>query len=208
MIGFEKGYPLWKVEYEEKLYHDVLSKEYSIFVKPHSQVSHMRLYITSSLPKAMLALERLKEIYPTIVEKVIKSEDNQPAMFEVHNQIYKTTFVLLGQSCICGEIIEGNKHYGAIEDNYDLKFDYTQDFVFFYDYGDCLVHSNQLFLNGELILNEEQLCKICAELGQDIEHLETEPHKLLRWLAINYPDAKTYICGGSTYYDVGGYING
>ena len=208
MVKFEKGYPLWKVVYEEVLYHDVPSKEYSIFVIPHPQVSPIKLYMTTSLPKAQIALERLKEIYSLIVEKIIKSEHNEPAMFEVHNQIYKTNFVLLGQSCICGKIIEGNKCYGEIEEEYDLKFDYVHDFVFFYAYGDCLLKGNQLFLNGELILNEQQLLEVCEEIGQDRNKLDIEPYKMLKWLAINHPSAETYMCGGYTYFDVGGYKDG
>lgn len=204
----EKGYPLWKVEYEEQLYHDVLSKEYTIFVKPHPQISPIKLYMTTSLPRVQIALDRLKDLYDIIVAKMIKSEHNQPAMFEVHNQIYKTTFLLLSQSCICGEIIEGNKCYGAIEEDYDLKFDYTQDFVFFYDYGDCLLKSNQLFLDGLLLLNEQQLFEVCDTIGQDKNKLDTEPYKLLKWIASHCPEAGTYICDGYTYYDVGGYIDG
>lgn len=208
MFKREKGYPLWKVEYEEQLYHDVLSKEYTIYVKPHSMVSPIKLYMTTSLPKVQVALERLRDMYDILIEKILVDVDNQPAMFEVHNQIYATTGVVLSQSCICGEIIEGNKCYGAIEEDYDLKFDYTQDFIFFYKKGECLVKGNQIFLDGLLILNEEQLFNLCDEIGQNKDYLETQPYKLLKWIARNYPNAKTYICGGSTYFDVGGYIDG
>lgn len=208
MFKREKGYPLWKVEYEEQLYHDVLSKEYTIYVKPHSMVPPIKLYMTNSLPKIQVALERLKDMYDILIERVLVDMDNQPAMFEVHNQIYATTGIVISQSCICGEIIEGNKCYGAIEEDYDLKFDYTQDYIFFYKKGECLVKGNQVFLDGLLILNENQLFSLCDEIGQNIDQLETQPYKLLKWLATNYSNAKTYICGGSTYFDVGGYIDG
>ena len=202
----EKPYPLYQLIQDEipdkrGSYNTI----YTIVVKLNEDVANWyRLYDTFSKPVAELALDRLKELFDIHILKWLKSDENMPTMFEVYNQVYKTKYVFPDQSCICGDDIVGNKRYGEFS-VYGVKYDYIQSTIFFYYEGDCVLKSNQLFLDGELLLNSQQLVDVCNEIGQDTGLLDSSPDKLLKYIANNYTNAKTYICEGYTCFDISKY---
>lgn len=196
-------YPIWKVIYEEFIYHEKVIHQYTIYVKPDEISDYKKLYSSYSLPTIQLALTKLKEIYlPRIRDFIL--DKNLPVMFELNGQIYSTTYVCVDQSCICGKHIEGNVHYGDILYEDDCKFDYIADTIFFYNEGEALVINNQLFLNGKLLLNYIDFAKVCSEIGQDINNLDYDADKLIKYIADNYPDATSYTCKGYTNFNIRG----
>lgn len=198
---FMKPYPLFKVEYEEvPSRNNSKSSVYRIYVKIAEHMNWVLLYVTHTLGWAQVSLNRLKEIFDTRIVKFI-IEDELPPMFEINGEIYKTQYIFPEQSCICGEQIAGNQRYAEFSIDY-RKFDYVRSLIFFYDKGDCLLKSNQLFLNGELILDSKQLDVVCKEIGQDKSLLDSSPDKLLKYIANNFEEAKTYTCEGYTNYDI------
>lgn len=201
---FMKPYPLFKVEYEEVVCkNDNKSVVYKIYVKIAEPMNWVILYTTHTLGWAQVALDRLKEIFDTWIVKFI-IEDELPPMFEINDEIYKTQYIFPQQSCICGEQIAGNHRYAEYAVDY-LKFDYVRSIVFFYDKGTCLVKCNQLFIDGNLILNSQQLDEVCKEIHQDKSLLNSSPDKLLKYIANNYTNVDIYVCDGYTNHTVKNY---
>lgn len=194
-------YPLWKVVFEQIPIHNSKTASYSIYVKLDEQTNWLKLYETVSEPWSKIALIKLQELFDVYICKWIKDIDSVPTMFELNNQIYKTTYVIPSQSCICGEHILGNTHYGQL-DEYDQKFDYIQSIIFFYNKGECLVKGNQLFLDGELLLNSEQLDEVCEAIGQEKLYLDSSLDKLINYISQHYPSATSYTCNGYSNYDI------
>ena len=186
-------YPLWRMTYEEIPCHDRKISSYIISAKFSENTFWYNLYETTVEPLAKLALSRLKEIFCDRIQKWIAGDI--PAMFEVNDQVYKTTYVFPNHSCICGDFISGNVHYGEIDEE-PVKYDYITNIIFFYENGDCLVKGNQLFLDGELCLNTEQLKDVCSKIGQPMWGLDSNPTKLISYIKEKYPNAKRYICKG------------
>lgn len=198
---FIKPYPLFKVEYEEIVGRDnSKSSVYRIYAKISEPMNWFLLYTTHTLGWAQVSLNRLKELFDIWIIKFI-TEDDLPTMFEVNGEIYKTQYVFPDQSCICGEQIAGNHRYAEFAIDY-LKFDYVRELIFFYSKGTCLVKCNQLFLDGELLLNSKQLDSVCKEIGQDKSLLDSSPDKLLTYIINKYENVKTYICEGYTSYNL------
>lgn len=195
---FMKPYPLFRWEAEEVPSRNDKSTIYRIYVKIAEPMDWILLYTTFSSAWCEIAVKKLRDIFDLYIIHFIVEDDKDTyfPMFEVNNQIYKTQFTFPEQSCICGEQIKGNKRYAEFSIDYE-KFDYIQETVFFYDKGTCLVKSNQLFLDGELLFNSTDLKKLCDEIGQNWSYLDSSPDKLINYLKENYRErANRYICNG------------
>lgn len=191
---FMKPYPLWKVEYEQVPNGQSKNDIYRILVKIAKNANWFELYKTYSSVWAEIALKKLQSIFDIHIIKFLVDEDNLPPMFEIHDQIYKTKYVFPEQSCIVGETIKGNHRYGEFSVD-ALKFDYVIDTVFFYDKGTALVKCNQLFIDGQLICNSNQLKTLCDEIGQDFNKLDLYPEKIIKYIQNNYSGVREYLCG-------------
>lgn len=201
MITLTKPYPLWKLESEEIPKGESKFTTYSVLVKISKEANWIELYNSVSELWAKIALNRLQELFvPTILNLMLSEEEYCP-MFEIHDQIYKTTYVFPNQSCICGENIAGNTHYGEYSIDSE-KYDYVKDFVFFYKKGECLVKGNQLFLNGELLLNAKQLKEVCDNINQEFMYLDSSPEALIKYIKANYPEATSYTCNGYSAFNI------
>ena len=195
---FMKPYPLFRWEAEEVPSRNDKSTIYRIYVKIAEPMDWILLYTTFSSAWCEIAVKKLKDIFDLYIMHFIVEDDKDTyfPMFEVNDQIYKTQFTFPEQSCICGEQIKGNQRYAEFSIDYE-KFDYIQETVFFYDKGTCLVKSNQLFLDGELLFNSTDLKKLCDEIGQNWSYLDSSPDKLINYLKENYRErANRYICNG------------
>ena len=192
---FMKPYPLWKLAYEEIESRGEVVGTYNIYVKIDKYSEWVELYNTFSEPWAKIALKRLQEIFDIHIYKWLLSEDDNPKMFEVNDQVYKTTYVFPYQSCICGKQIEGNHRYGEFRVD-DIKFDYVRDLIFFYENGTVLVKSNQVFLDGELIMTSKLLSDVCSMIGQNVDLLDSNPDKLIKYIKDRYDNVNEYICEG------------
>ena len=184
---FMKPYPLWKLEYEEIESRGEAVGTYNVCVKVDKYTDWIELYSTFSEPWAKIAL--------------LTTEENNPAMFEVNDQVYKTTYVFPYQSCICGKQIEGNHRYGEFRVD-DIKFDYVRDLIFFYNSGTVLVKSNQVFLDGELIMTSKVLSDVCDMIGQSMSMLDSDPAKLIKYIKAQYDNVDEYVCNGYTAYNL------
>lgn len=191
---FMKPYPLWRVEYEQVPNGESKNDIYRVLVKIAKNTNWFELYKTYSSVWAEVALKKLQAIFDTYIIKFLVDEDNLPPMFEIHDQIYKTKYVFPEQSCIVGETIKGNHQYGEFSVD-ALKFDYVIDTVFFYDKGTALVKCNQLFIDGQLICNSNQLKTLCDEIGQDFNKLDLYPEKIIKYIQNNYSGVREYLCG-------------
>lgn len=192
---FIKPYPLFKVECEEVVSrNDSKSTVFSIYVKIAKKMDWVLLYTTYSLGWAQVALNRLREIFDIWIIKFI-TEEKLPPMFEVNGEVYKTQYIFVKQSCICGKQIAGNQRYSEFAID-SIKFDYVRDIIFFYDEGTCLVKGNQLFIDGELKYNSKELKELCDNIGQDWSYLDSSPDKLIAYLKENYKNYKRYCCNG------------
>lgn len=192
--------PCWRVIYEEIFKESYITKNYIIQVLFDDHLWY-QLYETTSLPKAQLALERLKELYYPIIYNFLQQRN--PIMFEVNGYVYRTDMILTTKSYICGSMIEGNVKYYDYEEP-DHIFDYLSNFVNFYDKGDVLVVGKQVFLNGNLLLNYNELEDVCKNINQDINNLDYDGDKFIRYIVDNYKEAKNYICGGYTKFNIRG----
>lgn len=196
-------YPLWRVTYEEKYFNQRIISEYKIECRyGDNDMPWIELYKCDSLPETQLVLKRLKEIYYPIILNFLKG--NEPIMYEVDGYVYKTEMVLPNQSCIVGTYIKDNVKYGDIQEE-TIKHDYIQDSISFYYKGHALVVGKQLFVDGELVLNFIELENICNNIGQDVEYLDYNADKFLKFLAEHFDNIKSYTCGGYTSYDIGRY---
>lgn len=203
----EKPYPLYKLVQEEipSRHHDHIDKHitYTVFVKISQDTNWYQLYSSFSENWAKIALHKLKDIFDIHICRWL-IDNKEPVMFEVNDQVYKTTYVFPDHSCICGSDIVGNKRYG--EFNVDgVKYDYITSTIFFYYKGDCLLKCNQLFLDGDLLLNSEQLDSVCKEIGQNKSLLDSSPDKLLKYIVNNYENAKSYNCEGYSNFNLSSY---
>lgn len=195
------NYPFWKVVYEEALRGSVKFMEYRIYCKPREDVGYVQVYETDSLPKAQLALNRLKEIYLPTIRNFLLLE-NEPIMFEVEDQMYELDMILPAQGCVVGKYIKGNVIYGEIQEEGYAKFDYVNSYIQFYYKGDAVVKGTQLYLNGELLCNFVELENICHAIDQDYNNLDYGADKLIAYIANQYPEAKTYTCRGYTNFNI------
>lgn len=195
------AYPLWKVVFEQMPIHDSKTASYSIYAKLNENVDWYKLYETVSEPWSKIALNRLQDIFDVYISKWLTSEKYLPTMFELHDQMYKTTYVLPSQSCICGETIAGNNHYGELSVSPE-KFDYVKSNIFFYEKGECVVKGNQLFLDGELLLNCKELDEVCKSVNQNKMYLDSSPDKLVKYITEHYPEAQSYACNGYCSFNI------
>ena len=200
-IKLKKPYPLWKLEYEEIESRGEAVGTYNVCVKVAKYTDWIELYSTFSEPWAKIALKRLQDIFDIYVFKWLTTEENNPAMFEVNDQVYKTTYVFPYQSCICGKQIEGNHRYGEFRID-DIKFDYVRDLIFFYKKGTVLVKCNQVFLDGELIMTSKLLSDVCSMIGQNVDLLDSDPSKLIKYIKDRYNDVNEYTCEGYSAYNL------
>ena len=192
--------PLFKLVYEEYIdRHNEITGSWSVYVNYMNE--DILLYNTFSENWAKIALKRLKDNWDSYISCFINDED-VPVMFERDDAIYKLDYVFPEQSCVVGSQIKGNKHY-AIYCPEGQKFDYIHDTVFFYKKGECLIKNNQLFLNGELLLNSQELKNVCDNIGQDFNSLDYNADKLIQYIIKTYPQANAYICNGYCSYNIG-----
>lgn len=197
-----KIYPLWKLIYQESLYGVNKVDEYIIKCKLDENSSWIKLYTTYNLPKAQLALIKLKEIFTPYIESFL--QNNTPIMFSVNNQMFKTIMMLPFQSSVCGEYIDNNVAYGD-RDEEVVKYDYIEDNICFYNEDEAVVFGNQLFINGNLILNHEKLKNICNNINQDLNYLDYDSENLIRYIKNTYPYVKSYTCKGYSNLDIQNY---
>ena len=184
---------LFKLCYEEFLYNNEITSSWNVYLKINDKHDYL-LYSTPSENWAKIALSRLRELYDMYILNFIMEKD-LPTMFEINNQIYKLEYVLPGQSCVIGSNIPGNQRYGEFSIEPE-KFDYIHDFIFFYNKGQCVVKSNQVFLDGELLYNSNELYKLCGTIQQDFKKLDSDPNKLIDYLKIKFPNITSYSCNG------------
>ena len=197
-----KPYPLWKVEYEEFQYKLIDKRSiFRIYVKPTQESNYINLYNTNSLPWAQIALRKLQDIFDTQIIHILEEGEEYYPMFEINSQVYKTLYTFPEQSCVCGTNIPGNLRYGEFSVDAE-KFDYVRDFVFFYERGTCLVKGNQLFIDGDLIYNSQQLKDLCDSINQDFRDLDTMPDKLINYIINKYPDVHNYTCDMYSAYNL------
>lgn len=200
---FVKPYPLFKLVKEEipdRNDNKSIRFNYEIFVKTASEGDWLSLYNTFSEPWSELAFNKIRNIFETEIIYYMLDADYFP-MFEVNDQIYKTTFVFPEQSCISGENIKGNVRYGEFSTE-PIKFDYIQSTVFPYRKGTCLIKSNQMFIDGELIYDSKGLAGLCSEIGQLWYQLDSSPDILIKYIKENYKNVNTYTCNFYTRYDI------
>lgn len=175
---------------------------YKILVKFSNTDDYILLYSTRSELDARIAYRKLKDISDVYLYKLITQQENYCTMFEYADQIYKTLYVFPNQSCICGENIPGNKHYGEYSVE-PPKYDYALSPIFFYTKGQCVVKCNQLFLDGELLLDATQLKAVCNQLNEHIQY-NNPSVKFLNYIATSYPNAVSYTCDGYSNYNIRG----
>lgn len=198
----EKPYPLWRIIQEEIPRADKTKfTSYTIEVKIDDRANWLELYSTVSKLHAEIAQKRLSDIFDVSIYKWLEASYNIPVMFEICDQIYRTTNVLIGQSCICGETIEGNHRYGEffIGSN---KFSYIDNIIFFYEKGHCLVKCNQVFLDGNLLYTSKQLADLCKEIEQEFNKLDLYPEKLIKFLKKEHPEMISYTCNGYSRWNI------
>lgn len=196
-----KQRPLFKFEEEEYINKrdGTICTTYTIWVKFYPDDMYIEVYNTSSRVQAQLAYEHLKSIADVYLYKLYSKEEDAYTMFEYADQIYKTTFVCFNQSCICGEDISGNQRYGEFSPD-GVKHDYALNIIFFYPKNHCLIKSNQVFMNGELLLNSKELDEVCKKIGQNKSQLDTNPDKFVEYIQQNYPEVQSYECNWYTRY--------
>lgn len=193
--------PLFKLIYEEYLdRNNKITGSWSVYV--NYMGGDILLYNTFSEEWAKIALKRLKDNWDSYVSCFINDED-VPVMFERDDAIYKMEYVFPEQSCVVGLPIEGNIHYAEYCPQ-GQKFDYIHDTIFFYKQGTCLVKGNQLFMDGQLLLNCTQLKQVCDNIGQNFSALDYDADKLIQYIKNTYSGAKCYVCGGYSSYNIGG----
>lgn len=193
--------PLFKLIYEEYLDRkNKITGSWSVYVSYMG--GDILLYNTFSEEWAKIALKRLKDNWDSYVSCFINDED-VPVMFERDDAIYKMEYVFPEQSCVVGLPIEGNIHYAEYCPQ-GQKFDYIQDIIFFYKQGTCLVKANQLFMDGQLLLNCTQLKQVCDNIGQNFNALDYDANKLIQYIKNTYSNVKCYVCGGYSSYNIGG----
>lgn len=196
-IRLMKPYPIYKVVYEETVNDGKTHGVYEIYIKIAHNFNWCLLYTTSSKQWCELALKKIKEIFDIYLIHLLLEEDSDTyfPMFEVDGQVYKSTYVFPQQSCICGEQIEGNKRYAEFKTDVE-KFDYIRSTVFFYNKGTVLVKANQMFKDGQLLYNADELKNLCEEINQDYSKLDLDVTNLMNYLKQKYADAEYYICDG------------
>lgn len=193
--------PLFKLIYEEYLdRNNKITGSWSVYVNYMGE--DILLYNTFSEEWAKIALKRLKDNWDSYVSCFINDED-VPVMFERDDAIYKMEYVFPEQSCVVGLPIEGNIHYAEYCPQ-GQKFDYIHDTIFFYKQGTCLVKANQLFMDGQLLLNCTQLKQVCDSIGQNFNALDYDANKLIQYIKNTYSNVKCYVCGGYSSYNIGG----
>lgn len=198
---------LYTLKYNEYLdKRNQVSNNWSLYVKvlEDNKVKYdgVLLYQSFSENWIKIALEKYKN-YLSIYLYSFITENNLPTMFEVNDQVFKLEYVFPEQSCVVGLPIKGNSQYLEINPDGE-KYDYVQSFVTFYDKGICLVKGNQLFLDGELLLNCTQLKQVCDSIGQNFNALDYDANKLIQYIKNTYSNVKCYVCGGYSSYNIGG----
>lgn len=198
---------LYTLKYNEYLdKRNQVSNNWSLYVKvlEDNKVKYdgVLLYQSFSENWIKIALEKYKN-YLSIYLYSFITENNLPTMFEVNGQVFKLEYVFPEQSCVVGLPIKGNSQYLEINPDGE-KYDYVQSFVTFYDKGICLVKGNQLFLDGELLLNCTQLKQVCDSIGQNFNALDYDANKLIQYIKNTYSNVKCYVCGGYSSYNIGG----
>lgn len=193
-----KPYPLWKVDMEDQLINGNIYTLYKVYAKCYHDDIWNILYTTYNKNWCGLALEKLKEMFDVYIYKWLDNEYDIPSMFEIDDQIYKTKYIFPDKSHICGNQIDGNTYYGKVIDE-TLVFDYIQSNVIFYNKNTCLVKNNQVFVDGNLIYNEEQLSVICNTIHQDINSLNSDAYKFIEYINKLF-DINEYICDDFTYF--------
>lgn len=198
---------LYTLKYNEYLdKRNQVSNNWSLYVKvlEDNKVKYdgVLLYQSFSENWIKIALEKYKN-YLSIYLYSFITENNLPTMFEVNEQVFKLEYVFPEQSCVVGLPIKGNSQYLEINPDGE-KYDYVQSFVTFYDKGICLVKGNQLFLDGELLLNCTQLKQVCDSIGQNFNALDYDANKLIQYIKNTYSNVKCYVCGGYSSYNIGG----
>ena len=165
---------------------------YSIYGKFEQPGDYILLYNSFKLSWAMLAYDRIKDIGDIYIYNMMKEELFYP-MFEYEGQMYRTEYVFIEQSCIVGSQIPDNQRYAEFCPEAQ-KFEYATSHVVFHNKGECVVKGNQLFMNGNLLLNSRQLRDVCGKYKQNMSYLDSSPDGLLQYIKETYPEATEYDC--------------
>lgn len=193
MINNRSYLPTWGLRYEEgKNSHgsDYCYWEVVYFYNN----SWVVVYTTNSYEKAQCALNKCQDcLDETVIIPSVKGLS--PVMFEYAGQIFKVDCINIAYGIVNGLYINGNNFYGNTSiHEAELSFDYIEESIKFYNFGDALVQNGQLFLNGDLILNQEMLKNVCNEIHQDMDKLNTNAHNLIEYIFNTFDNVKAYIC--------------
>lgn len=194
--------PKWAINYEEGLCNKEWYSYWSVNIFFSSEDggdnTWRTLYCVHSYEWAKIALDKFKDcLDSSVVLPTLKGLS--PVMIEHANQMYRIIDVNIKSSVVICEYIKGNTSYGLDTPVLStIGFDYIQESIAFYQFGDAVVQNNQLFLNGDLILNKDSFKNICKKVGQDLDHIDTHPDNLIKYIVETYPNVHRYICGNFT----------
>lgn len=194
--------PIWSINYEEGKSD---GKWYSFWTVNYyfaDDNAWKTVYCTQSYEWAKIALDKYKDcldsccLIPTL-------KNLSPVMFERADQMYRITNINLEHGVVFGEQIRGNKFYGDTNPQFSENgFDYIKEDILFHQFGDAVVKNNQLFLNGNLVLNTESFEQICQNVNQRLEHIGTHPTNLIKYIVSTYDNVRRYICGDFSYNNI------
>lgn len=196
--------PMFKVIYDEFIgAHGNVKGIYNLYVHSPKSANNIKLYESFSENYIKIALNKVKDYWDVYLKFWLDNE-NLPTMIECNDQIYKVECMCLSQCCIVGSQIPGNRLYGEYSPE-AKKMDFVRDIVFTYEKGTALVKSNQLFMDGELLCDSQQLKELCDTIGQDFNKLDLYPDKLMDYLKSTYPYRfNSYTCNGYSSYNIKG----
>lgn len=196
--------PMFKVVYDEFIGgHGDVKGIYNLYVHSSQSEEDILLYESFSENYIKIALNKVKDYWDVYLKFWLNNE-RLPVMIECNDQVYKVEYMCLRQCCIVGSQIPRNRLYGEFKPEPE-KIDFIRDIVFTYPYGTALVKSNQLFLNGELLCNSEELKILCDDLGQEFNKLDLYPERLMNYLKQQYGDNFLgYVCEGYSSYNIKG----
>lgn len=189
-------FPLFKVEIEDTVrVRDVDvewlldAEEHELIRKGHKSVLYVKekygddwkvVYndLPGNLISAHVEIEEIKQHYNYWKSIFV---NNKPAMFIYENQVFKNPYVIFDQLCICGEPIEPEKYY---TEEGQIKVNFFKSYVRSISENKVLLHARQLYLNGKIIFDEEQL--------KEYKHNLYFSDELKKVIIENYPEVIGY----------------
>jgi hypothetical protein len=114
------------------------------------------------------------------------ADDSKIAMFEYNNHLFKFTYHIPDQKCVCGDAI--TDYWNDYDEDTSIKVDYLESYVFLYDFGQVLVFHKKLYMNAEFMITLDNLEK---KYGITYSNVEWGDKNFKEWLKKGYPDAKS-----------------